>query len=149
MTTTRTPPAPRVVIAPQSERTQTAMRSPQSMARTSSRKIPLVLMRLCSMKKTLELTPHQLDTWDKVLSCHFPEDIVTRSIVEFGLTDDPFPDIGKLVQRCQRIHAERSANYAPGRDFSKPPAKLIDAVLTAFGLNPEKPTDSTRKELKA
>lgn len=85
------------------------------------------------MKKALELTPHQIDTWHKVLSC-FHEDIVTRSIVEFGLTDDPFPDVGKLVQRCLRIKAEMSKDYAPGRDFSKPPKWLVDAVLKSFGL---------------
>lgn len=85
------------------------------------------------MKKALELTPHQIDTWFKVLSC-FDEDIVTRSIIEFGLTDDPFPDIGKLVQRCLRIKAETSKDYAPGRDFSKLPKGLVDAVLTSFGL---------------
>ena len=88
------------------------------------------------MKKTLELTPHQFDTWDKALSCYFSENIVTRAIVEFGLTDDRFPDIGKLVQRCQRIQAERSKDYAPGRDFSKPSARLVDSVLNAFGLQP-------------
>ena len=98
------------------------------------------------MKKTLELTPHQLDTWNRTLSCYFPEDIVTRAIVEFGLTDDPFPDIGKLVQRCQRIQAERSTDYAPGRDFNKPPARLVDSVLKAFGLNGDKSTVPTRKE---
>lgn len=101
------------------------------------------------MKKTLELTPHQLDTWDKTLSCYFPEDIVTRAIIEFGLTADPFPDIGKLIERCSRIKAERSIDYAPGRDFSKPPTKLVDSVLMAFGLTSDGSHDSTRKELKA
>ncbi len=34
-------------------------------------------------------------------------------MIEFGLTDDPFPDIGKLIQRCQRIQADHSLDYAP------------------------------------
>jgi len=90
------------------------------------------------MKKTLELTPHQLDTWDKSLSCYFAEDIVVRAIIEFGLTADPFPDLGKLIERCSRIKSERSNDYAPARDFSKPPTKLVDAVLKAFGLTTDR-----------
>ncbi len=44
---------------------------------------------------------------------------------------------------------ERTHDYAPGRDFSKPPAKLVDSVLKAFGLTSDGSTNSTRKELKA
>jgi hypothetical protein len=149
MTTNATPPAPRVAVSPQAASRQTPMRSPLSTAQRSLRKIPLALQRLCSMKKTLELTPHQLETWDKTLGCYFPEDIVTRAIIEFGLSADPFPDIGKLIERCSRIKAERSSEYAPGRDYSKPPVKLVDSVLNAFGLTCEGSPYSNRKELKA
>lgn len=113
---------------------QTLKRSPPCSALKVSKRVQTALQRLCSMKTSVQLTPHQLDTWGRVLSCYFPEDIVIRTVIEFGLTDDPFPDIGKLIQRCQRIQADHSPDYAPGRDFSKPPSRLVDSVLMAFGL---------------
>lgn len=63
-------------------------------------------MRLCSMKTQVELTPHQMETWVRVLSC-FDSDIVTRVVLEIGLSEDPFPDLGKIVQRCEVLRRRR------------------------------------------
>ena|GEM_PF-1494016 len=65
------------------------------------------LQRLCSMKNQMQLTAHQLETWVGVLSCYETE-VVTRSCLEIGLSEDPFPDLGKVVARCERHRRTRA-----------------------------------------
>jgi len=76
---------------------------------------------------------------------------------------DSFGALKCLQNACEKLRRAKFAdavlpieqliefllNYAPGRDFSKPPAKLVDSVLKAFGLTSDGSTNSTRKELKA
>ena len=83
-------------------------------------------MRLCSMKNQVNLTPHQLETWVAVLSC-FDDDIVTRVILEIGLSVDPFPDIGKIVTRCEVLRRRRAKlDYGEGRGG---PVRIGDGML--------------------
>lgn len=70
--------------AQQPENGLTSMSSPPSMARKPLPKIALAIQRLCLIKTTSELTPHQLD-WDKKANCFYPDDIVTRAILKSGL----------------------------------------------------------------
>jgi len=86
--------------------------------------VQISLTRLCSMKRTVEFTPHQLDTWLAVLA-QFPAATCNRAILEIGLSSDPFPDLGKLVLCCQQIEWDQSSHYAPGRDASKVSASVI------------------------
>lgn len=71
------------------------------------------LARLCSMKRTVELTPHQLETWLAVLSIYEPA-IVNESVLRIGLSEDPFPDLGKLVMLCDSIRREKAGTTASG-----------------------------------
>lgn len=79
------------------------------------------------MKRALEFTRHQTDTWIAVLS-QFPAETVNRAILQIGLSDDPFPDLGKLTLKCQQLEWQKDTQYAPGRDASKPSAAVIAAA---------------------
>jgi len=65
------------------------------------------LARLCAAKNTVMLTPFVLETWAAVLSV-FPAAIANLSILEIALNADPFPDLGKVVSRCQAKMQEQS-----------------------------------------
>jgi hypothetical protein len=63
------------------------------------------------MKNQVQLTAHQLETWIGVLACYEPS-IVTRSCLEIGLSDDPFPDLGKLTLRCEELRRRKAGTLA-------------------------------------
>ena len=83
------------------------------------------------MKRTLEFTDHQTDTWVAVLS-QFPVATVNRAVLQCGLDSDPFPDLGKLVMRCQAIESERQDQYAPGRDTSRASQSVVKKAAAAL-----------------
>jgi hypothetical protein len=65
------------------------------------------LKRLVSSKRTLELTPHQAETWLAALSIYSERPrLVYRAMVELAVDPDPFPDLAKLLARCERIRRE-------------------------------------------
>jgi len=80
-----------------------------------------------------EFTPHQATVWAAALSC-FPVEIVNESILEFSLSADPFPDMGKIVMACQRIERSRSNDYAPCRNDERPGRKLVAAMAEALSM---------------
>jgi len=86
--------------------------------------VEISLTRLCSMKRQVEFTKHQLDTWLAVLA-QFPTTTTNRAILQVGLSTDPFPDLGKLVLMCQQIEWGKAKDYAPGRDTSKVSSSVI------------------------
>lgn len=60
-----------------------------------------------SSKRTLELTHHQLDTWVSALAIYKDRPkIVNRAILTLATSDDPFPDLGKLLTLCERLRRE-------------------------------------------
>lgn len=52
------------------------------------------------------MTPHILETWVAVLSCYEVE-ILNRAVLEIGLSDDPFPDVGKLALKCEALRRRK------------------------------------------
>ena len=89
------------------------------------------LERLCSMKQRVMLTDHQTETWLAVLS-QFPVTAVNRAVLKLGLSSDPFPDLGKIVIKCQRIAS--TGNYAPGRDPEVVSNSTLTSVASALQL---------------
>lgn len=78
------------------------------------------------MKTQMELTPHQLETWVAVLSC-YPVTIVNRACLEIGLSEDPFPDLGKLTMKCETLRRNASGMVSTdGR------ARIGDSTLAAI-----------------
>ena len=53
------------------------------------------------------MTRFDLETWCAVLSV-YPANIANLSILEIALNADPFPDLGKVVARCQAKMHEQS-----------------------------------------
>lgn len=90
------------------------------------------LTRLCSLKNQAQFTAHQLETWLATLSI-FPPGIVNRAILEIALSQDPFPDCGKIVARCQ-IELHKKATVPSQGDPSKPTKGTVDRVAKAFGI---------------
>jgi hypothetical protein len=72
-----------------------------------------LLERLVSAKRTVEFTDHQAETWLASLSV-FDLSVVTEAVIRIAHSDDPFPDLGKLVMRCEAIRRQRSGNVGQG-----------------------------------
>ena len=87
------------------------------------------LQRLCSMKRTVEFTPHQLETWLAALGT-FSDEVVNEAVLTIGLQTDPFPDIGKLVCACQKIESRNQ--HIPYRDDSRPTRPTIRRIAEAL-----------------
>lgn len=97
------------------------------------RDIGPVLQRLCAAKHQVAFTPFVLETWCAALSV-YEQRVVTRAALELALGADPFPDLGKLMMRCQQIVWQESDSVAPGRDESRLPKSSIQKVANAMGL---------------
>jgi hypothetical protein len=65
------------------------------------------LARLAAAKNQAMMSPFAMETWCAVLSV-YPVDVVNMAILQMALGSDPFPDLGKVVARCQRAMASRS-----------------------------------------
>lgn len=53
------------------------------------------------------MTRFDVETWCAVLSV-YPAAIANLSILEIALNSDPFPDLGKVVAKCQAKAHEQS-----------------------------------------
>lgn len=85
-----------------------------------------LLERLCSAKRTLELTPHQTETWLASLSV-YDREIVRDVIVTIAHNEDDFPTLGKLVMACERLRRERAGTTGQGE------TKLSTAMVKQLG----------------
>ena len=72
-----------------------------------------MLARLCSMKNQAQFTPHQSETWAAALSV-YDNKIVNRAILEQGLSPDPFPDLSKILMRCEQARREKEGTVPQG-----------------------------------
>ena len=96
-------------------------------------KLQPAIQRLCSMKNRADFTPHQVETWVAALSIFDPRD-VNQSILEIGLSVDPFPDLGKVLMACDRKRRERSGTQLKTDSNGKPSASLVAQVAKAMEL---------------
>lgn len=58
--------------------------------------------------------------------------IVNRAIIQLAVDDDPFPDLAKLLAKCERIRRE-SENTLP-QDSTKIKFQDIKTLAKAWGL---------------
>ena len=87
-----------------------------------------ILERLCSAKRTVELTVHQAETWCASLSV-FEISIVTEVVIRIAHADDPFPDLGKIVTKCEELRRQRAGveSQGPVRLGTETVKKLMQA----------------------
>lgn len=90
-----------------------------------------VLERLCSAKRALELTPHQAETWAASLSVFDPK-IVNEAIIRIAHSDDPFPDLGKIIMRCEVLRREREGTLSQGE--ARLGTRTMKALAQAWGV---------------
>lgn len=64
----------------------------------------------------------------------FPSDVVNQAVLELGLSVDPFPDLAKLVARCQMIQHDRDPFVQRGEPNKGPSKALIGQVADALGM---------------
>ena len=84
------------------------------------------------MKRVVSLTDHQCETWLAVLSV-FSESVVNAAILEIGLSEDPFPDLGKLVINCER-RRRADAGTTPQDGVKRLGSNMVKAVADALQL---------------
>ena len=94
------------------------------------------LTRLCAFKKQAQLTPYELETWIAALSIYDARD-VNRSVLEIGLSVDPFPDLSKVIAACEKKRRERSGTQTRANDTGRPSARVVEAVARALQLEIE------------
>ena len=91
------------------------------------------LERLCSSKNTVQLTAHAAETWVAALSMYSDRPaIVNQAVIEMAVSEDPFPDLGKLLAKCEFIR--RSQDNTLPQDSSKVKFSGIKALGKAWGL---------------
>jgi len=90
------------------------------------------LARLTAMKKQANLTTFELETWVAGLSI-FDTAIVNEAVVRIGLSEDPFPDLGKLVMRCDAIRRDKTGTVRTG-DSKQLGTKTVEQLAEAMGL---------------
>lgn len=92
------------------------------------------LKRLVSSKRTLELTHHQLDTWVSALAIYKDRPkIVNRAILTLATSDDPFPDLGKLLTLCERLR--REIDNVQTHDIEKTKFKRIEELARMWEID--------------
>ena len=91
------------------------------------------LERLCSSKNTVQLTAHAAETWVAALSMYADRPtIVNQAVIEMAVSEDPFPDLGKLLAKCEFIR--RSQDGTMPQDSSKVKFSGVKALGKAWGL---------------
>jgi len=88
------------------------------------------LARLCAAKNQQALTLFALETWCAVLSV-YPVEVVNTAVLQMALGQDPFPDLGKVVAKCQRVMASRS-NQVTQADPERIGAGTIARIASAL-----------------
>lgn len=91
------------------------------------------LAQLCHIKRSLEFSEQQLETW---LTCLRPFDaaVVSEAVIAVALSDKPFPQLGEIIERCRRLTDEVSQEYAPSKDYKKLPSTFVRKVAATLGL---------------
>ena len=84
------------------------------------------------MKKQVQLTTFELETWVAGLSV-FETSVVNEAVVRIGLSEDPFPDLGKLVIRCDAIRRDKTGAVRTG-DSKQLGTATIEKLADAMGL---------------
>ena len=98
-----------------------------------SSEVGRALQTLCSMKSQAQFTPHQLATWAAVLG-QYPIETVNQAVLYLGLSTDPFPDLSKVLARCEYIEQEKNPQPRRGEQTDGPSRKLIHNSAKALGL---------------
>ena len=81
----------------------------------------------------MQLTPHAAETWIAALAIYVDKpQIVNKAIIEMAVSDDPFPDLGKLLGKCEMIR--RATEGTMPQDSSKVTFKNIAGLAKAWGL---------------
>ena len=90
------------------------------------------LKRLCALKNQAQFTAFAIETWAAALSV-FPPEVVNAAVLDMALSQDPFPDCGKIIAKCQ-IEMSKKATIPSQADPNKPSTNTIKAVAKALGI---------------
>ena len=92
------------------------------------------LERLCSSKNTVQLTPHAAETWVAALSIYASRpDVVNTAVVRLAVSEDPFPDLGKLLIECEKVR--RAIDGTVPQDAKAIKFDNVKALAEAWGLD--------------
>jgi len=116
-------------------RTATEQRSQQVMPQWqgSSTATAQLLDTLCQMKQATSLTKEESSTWISILAL-FPSEVLRDAILEIGLSECPFPNLGSIVAACRRLNDKRDGRTVPLDGYSTPDARTIAVVAKALRL---------------
>jgi hypothetical protein len=92
------------------------------------------LKRLCAFHTTVEMTPFVLDTWCAALSVYEPAE-TNRAILEIGLGVDPFPSVGKIIDRIHSNRAKYGSQVSTTRKPGTLPPKQVSQIAAALSID--------------
>ena len=82
----------------------------------------------------MQLTPHASETWVSALSIYADRpQIVNKAVIQIATSEDPFPDLGKLLAACERIR--READGTMPQDSTKVKFTNVAQLAAAWGLD--------------
>jgi len=84
------------------------------------------------MKNQANFTPHAIETWAAALSVYKPE-MVNVAVLKMGLSDDPFPDLGKVMRLCEVMRRSKEGTTPEG-GVTKISNKIVKAAAENMGL---------------
>lgn len=79
----------------------------------------------------MQFTEFDLDTWRTALSV-YDEGIVVREIVVLAISADPFPSLGKLIEKCESVRREKAGIVTRGGGPMR--NGMLDGIAAAWGL---------------
>jgi hypothetical protein len=78
------------------------------------------------MKNQAQFTAHKSETWAAALSV-YPVKVSNRAILEQGLCPDPFPDLSKILLRCEEMRRTADGSTPQG-GITKISAKIVEQI---------------------
>ena len=88
---------------------------------------------LCCVKSQAEFTQPQLAIWAAVLG-QYPIKTVNQAVLYLGLSTDPFPDLSKLLARCEHIEEQKNPQVRRGEQSAEPSRQLLQNTAKALGM---------------
>lgn len=81
----------------------------------------------------MQLTPHASETWVSALSIYADKPkVVHGAIIALATSEDPFPDLGKLLAACEKIRRQLEGTMP--QDSSNIKFTNTKALAEAWGL---------------
>lgn len=126
--TTATRQTPHVATTSPSEtNSKTNPHSAGFLVVTDKHRFAMAMVTLCNLKRTAVFTQAQLEGWYALLN-GYRHQTINRAVIELCASQERFPEVSDLLQRCRRIEPPERP-YCPN---GNPSDRLTRQEIEAF-----------------